>query len=327
MCLIAITAAWAQGTGERRGRLVDRFHQLDVNGDGVLTGAELPQAPWVKRVDANGDGSITPDEARRAFEVAQETPQNSAKDDAKTLATLQLREWKIDGVIRQALIHVPKTDPVKPVVFAFHGHGGTMRTAARTFNYHTLWPEAIVVYMQGLPTPGKTDPDGKKPGWQKSPGDQGDRDLKFFDAVLADLMREYRADANRIYVTGHSNGGVFTYLLWGARGDVLAAVAPSAAVAMGNFPVLKPIPVLHVAGKNDELVRFAWQENAMNAVRTVNQCEPQGKPWDKSGPLVGTIYPSATGMPFISLIHPGSHKYPEQASALISKFFQENVRK
>jgi polyhydroxybutyrate depolymerase len=32
-----------------------------------------------------------------------------------------------------------------------------------------------------------TDPDGKNVGRQSGPGDQKDRDLKFFDAVLASL--------------------------------------------------------------------------------------------------------------------------------------------
>ena len=65
-------------------------------------------------------------------------------------------EWKVDGVTREALVYVPataKTHPC-PVVFAFHGHGGTMRNAANKFACHKFWPEAIVVYMQGLDTPG-----------------------------------------------------------------------------------------------------------------------------------------------------------------------------
>ena len=105
--------------------------------------------------------------------------------------------------------------------------------AARSFGYHTLWPEAIVVYMQGLPTPGKTDPDGKQPGWQRLAGDQQDRDFKFFDAVLADLKKDYKVDAKRVYATGHSNGGGFTYLLWSTRGDIFAAMGPSAAAGSG----------------------------------------------------------------------------------------------
>jgi len=28
---------------------------------------------------------------------------------------------------------------------SFHGHGGSMRNAVRSFGYHALWPEAIVV--------------------------------------------------------------------------------------------------------------------------------------------------------------------------------------
>ena len=91
------------------------------------------------------------------------------------------REWTMDGVSREALIHVPisaKTAP-SPVLFVFHGHGGTMAAMARRFDCQTLWPEALVVYPQGLPTAGKlTDPDGKKTGWQHGVGTNDDRDLK-----------------------------------------------------------------------------------------------------------------------------------------------------
>ena len=114
---------------------------------------------------------------------------------------------------RQGLLYVPeaaKSMPA-PLVFCFHGHGGNTRNAARSFRLHEVWPEAIVVYLQGLNTPGQlTDPEGKKPGWQKSAGDQGDRDLKFFDAVLKSIRQDYRVDDRRVYSMGHSNGGGFT---------------------------------------------------------------------------------------------------------------------
>ena len=52
-----------------------------------------------------------------------------------------------------------------------------------------------MVYPQGLNTPGKlTDPEGKKPGWQHGPGAEGDRDLKFFDAMLAEVRGDYKVD-------------------------------------------------------------------------------------------------------------------------------------
>src|ERR1051325_873956 len=136
--------------------------------------------------------------------------------------TLAYREWKVDGVTREAFVHLPasaKTTPA-PVVFVFHGHGGSMTNSAHQFGLHTVWPEAIIVYPQGLNTPGRlTDLEGKHPGWQKDVGDQGDRDLKFFDAMLSSLKQDYKVETKRVYATGHSNGAGFTYLLWEARGE------------------------------------------------------------------------------------------------------------
>src|SRR4051794_10932561 len=79
------------------------------------------------------------------------------------------QEWKVDGVAREALVFAPPDAKTKeaPLLFVFHGHGGTMRNAARGFNYQSFWPEAIVIYPQGLATAGRlTDPEGKKAGWQ-----------------------------------------------------------------------------------------------------------------------------------------------------------------
>ena len=214
----------------------------------------------------------------------------------------------------------PAGSAATPLVFVFHGHGGSARQAARSFGLETQWPEAIVVYPQGLPTPGQlTDPQGAKAGWQAAVGDQGDRDLKFFDAILARLKQDYQVDGQRVYATGHSNGGGFTYLLWLARGNVFAAVAPSAAVAKYSRK-LTPKPALMLAGENDPLVKFAWQKFNMQAVRQVNGCSPQGETWAPQC----TLYPSAGGTPVVTFIHPGGHELNAKAPALIVKFFQEH---
>jgi len=235
-----------------------------------------------------------------------------------------IKRWDMDGVAREALIYVPKpigTNPL-PVVFGFHGHGGSMRNAARAFQIHTHWPEAIVVYPQGLNTPGRlTDAAGKRAGWQKEMGDQNDRDLKFFDTMLASLESDYSVDTNRVYATGHSNGGAFTYLLWAARGEKFAAVAPSAALDTKALPKLKPKPVLHVAGENDQLVKFAWQERMIEAVLKLNQCGA-GTPW--SSETNCTLYPSKLGTPVVTYVHSGTHGYPTAAPAMIVSFFQQH---
>lgn len=234
-------------------------------------------------------------------------------------------EWTVEGVRREALVYAPSSAREKstPVVFAFHGHGGTMRNATRQFAFFTLWPDAISVYMQGLPTPGRlTDPEGKKNGWQPGQGEQGDRDLKFFDAVLATLRKDYRVDDTRIYATGHSNGGSFTYLLWATRGDVFAAVAPSAAVAGRVVSDLKPKPVLHVVGENDPLVKFTWQKAMIERLKSVNGCA--GAP--KSLGKLTTEYPSSGGTPVVVYMHPGDHGYPREVMPIIVSFFRDHPK-
>lgn len=232
------------------------------------------------------------------------------------------KEIKVGDATREGLVRIPAGEKPAPVVFVFHGHGGSAQGAARQFRLHKLWPEAIVVYLQGLPTPGMTDPEGKKPGWQKAVGDQDDRDLKLVDAVIDRLKKEHQVDADRIFATGHSNGGGFTYLLWSARPDVFAAFAPSAAGGR-SARNLTPKPALHIAGEKDTVVPFEAQKRTMESVRKSNGCEADGKAWDK-GCL---IYASPKNAPFVSFIHPGDHKFPDEAPPLIVKFFKDAAQK
>ena len=64
----------------------------------------------------------------------------------------QQMSFTVDGVARTALVYVPATAKASPtpLVFVFHGHGGSARQAARSFHIEQEWPEAISVYMQGL---------------------------------------------------------------------------------------------------------------------------------------------------------------------------------
>jgi polyhydroxybutyrate depolymerase len=235
------------------------------------------------------------------------------------------REWTIDGAKREALVVIPESAPQtpSPVVFGFHGHGGSMRNAARTFRIHQHWPEAIVVYMQGLNTPGRlTDPEGKKPGWQSAKGDQDDRDLKFFDDVLKSLRQELKVDDSRIYSTGHSNGGGFTYLLWAERSDVFAAMAPSGSAALRTRGQLKPKPVLHIAGSNDPLVKFSWQSMMIDSLKKSQKCGV-GTPWKD----VCTEYPSEIGAPVVTMITENGHRFPPKAPEIIVAFFRQHAKK
>ena len=231
---------------------------------------------------------------------------------------------KVEGVEREALVQFPAQDSATaPVIFFFHGHGGSAQNALKRYGLNKHWPEAIVVFMQGLKTPGRlTDPEGKKTGWQHSKGDQGDRDLKFFDGMLAHIKKVAAVDENRVYATGHSNGGGFTYLLWQNRADVFAAFAPSASAALKMETSLKPKPCIHFAGEKDPLVKFEWQQKTIEIVKKINGCEGAPREWAKQC----KEYPSTRNAPLVTCIHPGGHEFITDAPELMVKFFKQHSR-
>lgn len=233
--------------------------------------------------------------------------------------------WRVGGIDRTAHVAAP-TAPVpangSPLVFVFHGHGGTSAHSARTFAIHTSWPEAVVIYAQGLPTPGRmTDPEGRKPGWQHAPGGEGDRDLKFVDAMLDWARARFRIDASRVYAAGHSNGGTFTYVLWVARGDVFAAFAPSASVFRKDLiSGARPKPALIIMGEKDELVPPNAQRFSLSAVLRLNQASQSGEPWSGRHAV---RHASRVGAATVAYVHPGDHTMPADAGEMMARFFKE----
>lgn len=237
-------------------------------------------------------------------------------------ADLREMSWQVDGVERTALVAEPRgTDGADaPLVLVFHGHGGSSRQAARSFRLHEHWPQARVVYPQGLPTPGTlSDAEGKRAGWQVRPGAQEDRDLRFFDVLREHFAREPGGAAGQVFATGHSNGGAFVYLLWAERRAALRAIAPSGAVLAAREARLSPLPVLHIAGMADALVKFSWQERMMDRVLQVNG----GGPRVPSAPGE-TAYPplSAGGAETVLLLYDGGHRFPADGGARIATFFR-----
>jgi polyhydroxybutyrate depolymerase len=236
--------------------------------------------------------------------------------------------WTINGERREALVifpDAPRTKPA-PVVFVFHGHGSTMEAFARRWDVHKLWPAAVAVYMQGLPTASRVDPKGKKAGWQSLAGTEGDRDLKFVDAVLKTVHEKHAIDDDRVYATGQSNGGGFTYVLWSARPGIFAVYAPCSAIL--RYPEdlsLKPGAVLHIAGETDQTAPFEMQLKSMAEVRKINGCTNAPIDWGADCKL----YPRKTnsGAPFVSFIHPGGHGPPPHAFETIIKFFKQHPRR
>lgn len=236
----------------------------------------------------------------------------------------QIMKWTIDGASRYALVYAPTVQPPHskaPLVFAFHGHGDNAGFASEQFDFQDLWPEAVVVYPQGLLTPAASDPLGERRGWQHQPGEVDDRDLKLFDAMLREIRWKFHIDDGRIYAAGFSNGGFFDYILWARRAQVFAALAPCAAALRSPVEVTIPRPVMVVAGEQDQRVPFEEQRKNVETLRKINGCTGPGRPWGS----VATEYVSPGGTPVVAYIHPYGHAVRRAARELIVKFFQEHV--
>jgi polyhydroxybutyrate depolymerase len=238
------------------------------------------------------------------------------------------REWTVDGVKRTALVRIPSGVAGQvAVVFCWHGHGGRAGQSAAKWGYDSADKTSILVFPQGLPTVSPlVDKAGRMPGWQTTVGGEGDRDIHLFDAILADLKKEHAVDTRRIFSMGHSNGAAFSYLLWQARPEIIAAIGSVAGGLRGDSKSLPPMPVIHVAGEKDPLVKFTWQQATFAAVRRFNSCTEEGKPWAKEGVLDATIFASTKGAPLVTAIHGGGHEYAKGSTELIVRFFQENPK-
>ncbi|MFQ5569883.1 MAG: alpha/beta hydrolase family esterase, partial [Rhodothermales bacterium] len=169
------------------------------------------------------------------------------------------------------LVIPPRYDPAeaRPLLFAFHGGGLSM---AAFFNMRKDLIQRceeenwILVFPNGSNTTGNRG----SSTWNAAHCCGASRafdmdDIGFVSRMIDTVSVMVNIDANRIYATGGSNGGMFTHRLAAEMPDVFAAVAPSQATIGGQVdslsPVVtvqpaQPIPIMMIHGRNDQKVRY-----------------------------------------------------------------------
>ncbi len=153
-------------------------------------------------------------------------------DDLKT---------NVDGVDRTYDLFVPKPyDLNKPhaVIFTYHGVGGTSNTNLLKLD---TFSTAKGGFSINVAPQGWTSPE-----WAENhfvPFNL-DPSLVVFDQVLDELAAKYCIDLNRVFVTGHSNGGQMAFHLGCLRGDRIRAVFPYGGRCFSYGPgVCDPAPL------------------------------------------------------------------------------------
>jgi polyhydroxybutyrate depolymerase len=187
----------------------------------------------------------------------------SSAATAASSGTVTLGSVQVDGKTRTYRVFRP-TRPKNsaPLVLVFHGGFGTgARVASQTgFDAEAERRGFIAVY-----------PDGLGRAWNAGPccgvpSRLGVNDVGFVSKLLDKLGRQYSIDKRRIYATGISNGGLFSYRLACELSSRIAAAAPVAATLVSTCSPKKPVSILHIHGLEDENIPFEGGQGTRGVV-------------------------------------------------------------
>jgi polyhydroxybutyrate depolymerase len=249
--------------------LEDAFRRTDINSDGKLSTEEVNRFPRLKTrlagADKDGDGWITFEEFR-AHLIAGPRPPTAPTPPTSPATQLaageHTRTIAVDDVPRRYRVHVPKNyDAAKPtpVVLVYHGGGGNPGSMVRLTGLDTKSEEAgfIVVYPYGSgldPERLLTFNGGECCGFAMQ---RKIDDVTFTRALLDDLATVANVDANRVFATGLSNGGIMSHYVASELSDRIAAIAPvGGPLMMDACRPKRPVPVMHFHGTGDEFAPF-----------------------------------------------------------------------
>ncbi len=177
---------------------------------------------------------------------------------------------EVGGVARTYRLYVPAIydgSESVPVIFNFHGYGSSAIEQEIYANFKPIADTAnfLIVLPQGL-----TDGNGNTFWHDFSTISSLQIDLDFFDTMLDSIGSQYNIDVNRVYSTGMSNGGFFSYDLACHRSNKIAAVASVSGSMVESHVVAcnaqHPMPILQFHGTADNVVFYEGNGGLVSAL-------------------------------------------------------------
>jgi polyhydroxybutyrate depolymerase len=177
--------------------------------------------------------------------------------------------FRHDNLRRRFIVYTPGSFEKSlkiPVVIVLHGRGsngkGMMLVTKKGFNRLADKDGFLVVYPDGIElnwNDGRMDEEAHDRAHRQNIDDVG-----FISALIDFMIDKYKADPQRIYVTGISNGAIMSYRLACELSDRIAAIAP----VDGNIPCMlatecspsHPVSVLAINNMLDPLVPYSGGE-------------------------------------------------------------------
>ncbi len=193
----------------------------------------------------------------------------------RTRGNLVEKRIRVGDLLRTFYVYAPKTlqrNKKHPLVFVFHGGGGTAPRMGRFTKFDALARKEkfFVVYPQGI---GKNWNDGRETNKTKAHRENVD-DISFVRSMIDSLTKEYRIDEKRIFSTGPSNGGIFSHYIGANISDKFAAIAPViggiADPFYKRFNPKNPVSVFIIQGTADKLVPYNGGYIARNRGKVIS---------------------------------------------------------
>ncbi len=163
----------------------------------------------------------------------------------------------VGGAKREVQIFIPSSateDAALPMVVNWHGLGSTGPDQAGFTAYEELAETEGFIVVHPTGDPGIAG----RNNWEFGALDDPTKDdVAYANALLDAMIEKSCADAQRIYSTGMSNGGLFTASLVCELADRFAAAASVAGVSHpDDCSPARPVPFIAFHGTDDEVVTF-----------------------------------------------------------------------
>lgn len=181
----------------------------------------------------------------------------------------------------------------QPLVYVLHGHGGSGAQARASFD------------LEG-PSAGKAlflYPDGLGGGWDLDSETGKNRDVAFFDAMLAQVQSEYCVDLHRVFLAGFSNGAYMANQIACRRAERVRAVVTHSGGGPydntagakyddhGHLECAKPVGSLVIHGTADGTVVPGEGQKSIDHWTAANHCGAAAAPSGPCATYAGCTHP------------------------------------
>ena len=181
---------------------------------------------------------------------------------ASASAASSWEKIKVNGTNRDMKVYVPKDTPSgAALVIACHG----MNQSAQWHDDNSKWAAVSDTAKFVL-----VFPEGIDHGWDIS----GNRDVDFVLAIIDKMEKDHNINTGRVYLTGFSMGGMFTYHCANRISDKIAAFVPVSGYPMWDKSAYssRPVPIMHVHGTGDDVCVFSGVQPTLDNWIKRNKC-------------------------------------------------------